>query len=256
VARGAPFVQKGSDPRQDVGVTGPRRVLVVAPMTSELKPVVRLARAAPVDRDGIRAYRGQVGDVEVTVTQVGVGPAAARDATRRALAAFPVDHVIVCGIAGGLAPDLPVGSVMVPATVVDLASGARFRPASLEGLASGGTVAAADHLITDPRRLAELTEQGVAALEMESSGVAAACEDAQVPWTTVRVIGDRPDEGLTDDAVMSFLRPDGSADGLEAVRFMVTHPGRIPGMVRLGRDSSMAAAKAARVTLGALGWKQ
>jgi hypothetical protein len=92
-------------------------------------------------------------------------------------------------------------------------------------------------------------------MEMESSGVAAACQDAGVPWTTFRVISDRPDDGLTDDSIMSLLRPDGTSDVGAAMRFMLRHPRRIPGMVRLGRDSSMAASKAARSALGALGWK-
>ena len=98
--------------------------------------------------------------------------------------------------------------------------------------------------------LAGLEEQGVVAMEMESSGVAAACQDAGVPWTTFRVISDRPDDGLTDDAIMSLLRPDGSSDVGAALRLMVRHPGRVPGMVRLGRDSSMAASKAARERAG------
>ena len=46
---------------------------------------------------------------------------------------------------------------------------------------------------------------------------------------------------------MSFLRPDGTSDVAAAVRLMMVHPSRIPGMVRLARDSSMAASKAARV---------
>ena len=77
--------------------------------------------------------------------------------------------------------------------------------------------------------------------------------EANIPWTTVRVIGDRPDEGLTDAAVMSFLRPDGTTDTAAAIRYLLTHPRPIPGLMRLGRDSSQAASKAARVTLGAIG---
>jgi nucleoside phosphorylase len=222
-------------------------------MTSELKPLVRYTRARRADRDDLPAYTGRAGDVEVVITKVGVGPKAARTATARALEVYPVDHVLVSGIAGGLDPALRVGSVVVPETVMDLTSGQSFRAAPLAGVTCAGVIGVCDHLITDERELADLQAHGVVALEMESSGVAAACEEAGVPWTTFRVISDRPDEGLLDESVLSFLRPDGTVDALAGMRFMLTHPRQIPGLARLARDASGAASKAAHTTLDALG---
>jgi adenosylhomocysteine nucleosidase len=143
--------------------------------------------------------------------------------------------------------------VIVPDVVLDVNSGREFRPAPLGGMAMGGKVGTVDELIVDPSRLAGLAEQGVIALEMESTGVASVCEDRGLPWSVVRVISDRPDDGYTDDAVLGTLRPDGSADMRAALRLMATRPSRIPGLVRLGRDSSMAAGRAAKTTLEALG---
>ena len=232
-----------------------RRALVAVPMSSELRPVVKLARADRRQVDGRTVYAGQVGSVDVVIVRIGVGPASARQVAGWALAHFDVDHVVVCGIAGGLAPDLRVGSVVVPEAVMDVESGKRYGSAPMNGVERRGLVATADHLILDEGSLGELEALGVVALEMESSGVAAVCETAGVPWTTFRVISDRPDEHLIDAAMMSLLRPDGTADVAAALRLMATHPGRIPAMVRLGRDSSRAAAKAARTALAALGWR-
>lgn len=229
------------------------RVLLLAPMTSELRPLVRISRSRRADHEGFRSFTGRVGDLDVVIVRLGVGPAVARAVTGRALSAFPADHVIVSGIAGGLDPDLRVGSVVVPESVVDLASGEKFRSHPLRGIVPKGTVGVADHLITDTARLSKLVAEGIVALEMESSGVAEACQEARVPWTTIRVIGDRPDEELTDATVMSFLRPDGTVDSPAAIRHLLTHPQRIPGLLRLGRDSANAAAKAARFTLETLG---
>ena len=231
-----------------------RRALVLTPMASELRPVIKYAKAHRSRVGDLTVYTGRVGEVDIVVTQVGVGPASSRRVTERALSHFPVDHVLVSGIAGGLDPDLTIGTVVVPEVVMDVGSGRRYHSAPMEGVERRGLIAAADHLIMDETQLADLQAQGVVAMEMESSGVAAACESAGVPWTTFRVIADRPDEGLTDDVIMSLLRPDGTVDVAAAVRLMMLHPSRIPGMVRLARDSSRAASKAARVALRALGW--
>ena len=232
-----------------------RRALILAPMNSELRPIVRYARARESGADDLALYRGRAGDVEVAVVQLGVGPASARSVTERALRHFSADHVLVSGIAGGMHPRLAIGTVVVPEEIMDVASGRRYQASPMEGVELRGIVATTDHLMVDPGRLADLQDLGVLAVDMESSGVAGACETAGVPWTTFRVVSDRPDEGLADEAVMALLRPDGTADVAAALRLMVRHPSRIPGLVRLARDSSMAASKSARAALGALGWR-
>lgn len=70
--------------------------------------------------------------------QIGVGPDRAREVTEWALRRFEIDHVVVSGIAGGLAADLPVGSVVVPETVIDIRSGERFTSAPLGGVERRG----------------------------------------------------------------------------------------------------------------------
>ena len=230
-----------------------RKALLLAPMASELKPLLRYSRAVRSD-PGIHTAR--VGEVELLIARLGVGPAVAFEVTSRLLRLFAVDHVIVSGIAGGLDPDLGVGSVVVPEAALDISTGRCFRASSLGDLTPSGLVGVSDRLVTDVDQLMRLQARGVVALEMETSGVAAACEAAGVAWTAIRVIGDRPDQGLTDEAVMSFLRSDGTIDSMAAIRFMLARPARVPGLARLARDSSAAASKAARVALGALGWKR
>ena len=234
-------------------MTRPQRVLILAPMTSELKPLARYSGATPAVHPS-PAFTAQVGDIEVVITRIGVGPAMAKASTARALEAFDPEHVVVSGIAGGLDPAHVVGSVVVPETVLDIASGRTYQASPLGETVPSGMVGVADRLITDEGELADLLGKGVLALEMESSGVAAACEEAGVPWTTFRVISDRIDEGLLDHDVITFLRPDGSVAPVGAALFLIAHPARIRRVLRLARDSNMAAAKAARITLGALGF--
>jgi nucleoside phosphorylase len=221
-------------------------------MAMELRPLVRRLHGRVTTVDGVRAFIGYRGQVEVVAGQIGVGPTVAAASTERLLERFPPDHVLVCGIAGGIDPAATVGSVVVPSTVLDVANGREYPTAPLGDVERNGTVGTVDELFTDPARLDRLVERGVVALEMESAGVGSVCRELGVPFTVFRVISDRPDQGTTDPSTLQALRPDGSADGWAAVRLMAARPGRIPTLVRLGVDASRAAATAARVTLAAL----
>jgi adenosylhomocysteine nucleosidase len=229
-----------------------RRVLVLAPMTMELKPIAKLLGARPSETGDDRSYVGRCGSLDVVVSQIGVGPSVAAASTQRLLDQFDVERVILSGIAGGIHPSSAIGTVIVPDVVVEVSSGKELRPSRLGDTAMRGTVGTVDELIVDSSRIAGLVDQGIDALEMEASGVGSVCDERSVPWSVVRVISDRPDDEFADGAVLDTLRPDGTADPWAALRLMVTKPGRIPGLVRLGRNSSAAATKAARTTFGAL----
>ena len=79
-----------------------QRALILAPMRMERRPLVRQARARSLRTDVRTLHTGRVGEVEVVIAQLGVGPAVARTTTDWALKRFTVDHVVVTGIAGGL----------------------------------------------------------------------------------------------------------------------------------------------------------
>ncbi len=229
------------------------RVLVLAPMGMELRPLIKRLHGRRSEVDGVKVFEGRQRSAEVIVSQIGVGPATAAGATERLLARFAVDHVVVSGIAGGIDPSATIGSVVTPAVVLDVASGREYHPSPLGSMTAAGKIGTVDEVIVDPARLAGLVDQGVIALEMESAGVGPVCESHGVPWSVVRVISDRPDDGYTDPSVLGVLRPDGSTDLAAALKLMATKPNRVPGLMRLGRDASMAAAKAASTTLDAIG---
>lgn len=234
-------------------MTAPRRVLILAPMSIELKPLVKRIGGRAVTVKGVRAFEGRYGTVDVLAAQTGVGTASAAAATEQLLDRVEVDHVAVCGIAGGILPTSTIGGVVVPEAVVEMSSGRVLRPARLGNLEPRGKVATVEELITDPTQLTGLVDEGVVAVEMESTGVARVCEERGVPWSVVRSISDRPHDGLADDGVMDLLKPDGSLDVLAAVRVMSLKPSRIPRFIRLGRDASLAARTAAATAVGALG---
>jgi adenosylhomocysteine nucleosidase len=60
-----------------------------------------------------RIWRGRLGGAELFVALSGIGKVNAAAAATLLLSAYDVGRLIFCGVAGGLAPDLPVGSVLL-----------------------------------------------------------------------------------------------------------------------------------------------
>ncbi len=218
----------------------PSRVGVLAPMPSELRPVVKVMGLQRPG--GARFHAGRVGRVDVVASRTGMGFALAADATTRLLEAESVDHVLVVGIAGGIGPSR-IGDVLVPATVVDRATGRSYAASPL-GRVSSGSISSSDEFLVDPERLDALVADGVLALDMETAAVAAVCEARGVDWSAVRVVSDLASDH-PDDAVLALADPDGTPRVTDGLKFMARNPRRIPLLMKIARDSTRAAKAAA-----------
>ena len=221
-------------------------VLALAPMRSELRPLVRTLRARPASLGALPVHVGRAGRAEVTAALIGVGPEAARSATERLLDAGGFDHVVVSGIAGGIGPGGSVGDSVAPEVVEDRASGRRFTPSPLGDRRPAGVLLTTAELIVDDDHIRALVDRGVVALDMETSAVAEVCEARGRPWSVFRVVSDRPEDGLLDHGVFELLESDGSVNVARALRYVAGRPGRIRHLARLARDSGGAARRAAR----------
>jgi adenosylhomocysteine nucleosidase len=223
------------------------RVAVLAPMVSELKPVVRAFQLtpAPLGTDRTR-HRGKVGSVEVVATMTGIGMAPAEQTTERILADEKVDLVLVVGIAGGVGRAVDVGHVFVPAVVVHGESGKEYRPRDLPGVDTRGRLVSSDAFHVADDELAELETNGVIALDMETAAVAEVCDAHGCEWSVVRSISDMANDHPLGAAALDMARADGSPNLGAVLRYMSSHPTKLPVMVKLGRDSQLAAKTAAR----------
>jgi adenosylhomocysteine nucleosidase len=222
----------------------PGRIGVLAPMPSELAPVRRAFGLRERIGAGFEAlHLGRVDEVEIVATRAGMGTRSARRSAERLLDAAEVDHVVVVGIAGGIG-ESRVGDVVVPEIVVDDASGRELRPSTLGDRDVSGAILTSDDFHVDPQHVARLEARGITALDMETSGVAIVCEERGVPWSVVRVISDRA-EDHPDDAVIGMMNEDGSPRIGASLRFLATHPQRLPTMIRLAKGSTLAARRAA-----------
>ena len=216
-------------------------------MEPELKAVVRVLGLRPAEGPGVFSHTGVVGDWWVGSLVTGMGPAQGADAAIRALEGAPggLDHVMVVGIAGGLDPDLPVGSLFVPARVRLHPDGPEYATHPLPGRKADGGLMTTDGLFDDEAVWRPILEQGFGAVDMEAAGVAQVCEDAGVSWSVYRGISDRPDERIVDQDVFALSKPDGTADPVALAKYLARDPRRAKALAHLNRCMKAAATLAA-----------
>jgi adenosylhomocysteine nucleosidase len=220
-------------------------VAVLAPMKPELKAIVASGQLQPTRGDPVFSHAGSAGDWSVVSLVTGMGPALAREATRRTLATGPFDHVMVVGIAGGLDPDLPVGSLFVPSRVQLYPDGPEYATRPLPSRQASGGLMTTDGLFDDDSIWRPILDRGFGAVDMEAAGVAEVCEEAGVPWSVYRGISDRPDEHIVDQAVFGLSKPDGSADPAALAKYLARDPRRAKALAYLNRCMQLAATLAA-----------
>jgi adenosylhomocysteine nucleosidase len=164
------------------------------------------------------------------------------------------------GLAGGLAPELRAGDLLLPALVrapdgLSVPTDPRWRErlaALFErgGLrARGGAIAGSERIVAtvaDKRALLEAT--GASAVDMESHEVAAVASTAGIPFLVIRAIAD-PQERVIPQAALEVLRPDGRVRLASVLGGVIREPRQLIALLRLGRDSAAALATLRRGAL-------
>lgn len=214
-------------------------------MQPELKAIVKSFGLKATSGDAVFSHVGHAGTWWVGSLVTGMGPALARQATRRALSVGSIDHVMVVGIAGGLDPDLPVGALMVPERVQLYPDGPVFGAHPIPPRQASGALMTTDGLFDDDDVWQPMVARGFGAVDMETAGVAEVCEAAGVDWSVYRGISDRPDEHIVDQAVFSLSKPDGSADPVAVAKYLARDPRRAKALAHLNRCMQLAASTAA-----------
>ena len=231
-----------------------RRVVVLAPMPLEMNAIVTAFGLRPTGSGPDAPWAGRVGGSDVTAIHIGMGPPLTRAATARLLDAAvaggpPVDHVMIAGICGGLDPDLPVGTLINPETLVLHATGATYRHTPPGGAPLAGTLITTEEVTLDVARSERFFEQGCIAVDMESAAVAEVCEARGCPWSVYRCIGDRHFDGLLDPRLVALTNPDGSGDEAAIKRLIAEEPDVAAKLERLSKDTANAARLAAEAAV-------
>ena len=226
-------------------------IALVCAMPMELRPLTRRLGLARCQLGGGPARCGTFEGRDVVALVTGMGTALATAGARRLLDAVTPSLVVVVGITGAVEDETPIGTVVTPALVIDHATGREHLHRPLGGGAGDGAMWTTD-VITTAAELPALRARGVVCLDMETAAIAHLCEERGVPWTVVRAISDRATDGSVDDEVFHLSRQDGRPDPRAVARYLLRHPGRIRGLVRMGRGAKLATERAADAALAAL----
>lgn len=219
-------------------------VALICAMPMELSPLVKKLGLTRVSKQ--RA----TGD-GVVAMYTGMGTELATKSTEALFAdVTDIERVVVFGITGAVDDETKIGTLIVPATVLNSETGEEFKPHSSNGHTPKG-VMWTTNIMTPPEELPGLVARGVISLDMETAAIAACCESRNVPWSVYRTISDNPADKI-DDEVFKMGNQDGSVNPRNVVKYFLRHPGRIPRMIRLGRSSTVATNNAADAAIAAL----
>ncbi len=172
------------------------------------------------------------------------------------------DGLISFGTAGGLAPQVPVGTLIVADAVVD-SSGRRFETAvdwrkrlvgSLEneGNLLEGTVFGSETALTTPSAKTALYDAtGALAVDMESHEIAAAANESGVPLLVVRAVSDTSGQAVPE-WLLAGINDDGGIRYGAVITGLMRRPWDIAALLALAGDSNRALRTLRRVA-GAAG---
>ncbi len=177
----------------------------------------------------------------------------------RALLSRGCTRLLSFGTAGGLAPDLGPGALVIAEAVI-APDGRRFATDApwrdgLRAALAGETdirvaaLAGSEQAVTTPaakRRLREST--GAAAVDMESLGVAEVASQADVPFLALRAIAD-PAARAIPPWVMKAVLEDGGIDPMGIIRPLLARPWTVWALIGLARENGKALAALRGVAL-------
>jgi adenosylhomocysteine nucleosidase len=173
----------------------------------------------------------------VRVVVSGMGPRNAERVVRAATIAHKPAAVLTCGFAGALDPQLTIADIVFQTTDAHLAALAQ------EAGGRAVKIHCATGVAVSARDKAQLRQEtGADAVEMESGVIHKLCESAGIPCATVRAISDIAAEDLPLD-FNALMTADDKLSSPRLALCIAKRPQKIPALMRLGKNSALAARK-------------
>lgn len=180
-------------------------------------------------------FTGKFNGTRIQVALSGVGPKRARQAMQPLLKYGKPELLISLGYSGALKAHLKPGDALLAHTV-ETQDGRRFT--SSGGSARLLCVSRLAPTADSKRRLAEQHPEADA-VDMESSVLAEAAEEAGVPWQALRIVIDPLDSALPID-FNRCVNGKGQTQASKLAREIVTNPHKLPALLEFARWESLA----------------
>jgi len=229
------------------------KVLITFALANEFAPWRKLRPFRSQELGGADSFVADIGGAQVHVVLTGVGTKNAGDAASAVIGSESesLGFCVSAGLAGALRPAYGIGQVLVARAVappVPQGGGAGSEILCSEALVAFATehgATAVDRFHTSGRVIARAEEkrhlgQSADAVEMESFEILKEAGASGIPAVAIRAISDTANEELPLD--MSRIFGDRGQVSLSGVVAEVArHPKSLPGLLKLGQQSKLAA---------------
>jgi adenosylhomocysteine nucleosidase len=236
------------------------RVLVTFAVEAEFAPWRKLRTFRSIDYDGLRLWRTNAGNAEITALVTGVGTQSAAQAMglmmRMADENRYFDICVSSGLAGALQETLKPGDIIAPEVLIadnrhaDLQSDQLKVDVELRRQALERGAIAADCLFTSDQVLVKASEKKVCSsraqsVDMESFDIVKEAAAWGARSVVVRAISDSAQEDLPINFNLT-LSDKHQVSVIKVVGELAKNPFALPALLRFGRQSRRAADRLAK----------
>ena len=207
------------------------KIAIISAMEKEMNLIIPMLADIQEDSfDGLKIYKGKIGDNEIALAKCGIGKVNAAINTYKVISLCAPDVLINTGVAGGASMQTEIGDILVADYVAyhDVWCGPGTQPGVADGmdvfmecapsiisiahkLLDGnrlqvGLICSGDRFITEKREIDEIQRlfPQVIAVDMESAAIAQVCMMEGIRFNIIRVISDTPGSGRNIDQYKNF----------------------------------------------------
>ena len=221
------------------------RLLIACALAAESRAIRRVwGRGWAAQSHGHQLRWSRRGDAEVEIWETGLGLAAATEASGRAA---QTSTILVAGFGGACSSDWEVGEVAVGSQVLepegvwrDLDAAGHHRLTALR-VGRSARLASSRLAVDSETERKTLSQRGVDLVDMETAAWADGSAASRRRLVALRVVSDTPKAPL--GVAATLVEPASSGPSpLRIAQLLVSHPGALATLIKLGRGQRIAIA--------------
>jgi len=211
------------------------RIGIISAMEREVAPFISRWSAVRIRQTPFTMRCDTSGETAYLAS--GIGPEPGIAATEALVTAFKPDVLVSAGFAGALVSERRVGAEILAGVVVDGTTGESFRTESR----SSSRIVSSGFIANRNAKLELHARFEAEAVDMEGAAVGSVAKRHGIPFYAVKTISDELDFPMLPFGC--FVDRHGKFRTAEFLGHVSIRPTYWPGLIRMGRNSSKAAAK-------------